>query len=182
MDERRSLGKLLNQLEENLKQLEIRYEQYFSGVEKREPIKDREQASRQLYRFVNRRITQTDLRFKCQNLATRFYSYCNYWDRTLRLIEEGRYHKGPGRATPAPPTPTAAFPQSDNDLDHVYNDLVKAHAASGASNTLPGKDKVAAFLDQQKIKIREKFGDREIEFHVTSENGRPKIKVRAKTV
>jgi hypothetical protein len=180
MDERRSLGKLLNQLEENLKQLQIRYEQHFAGIEKREPVKDRELAARQLYQFVNRRIIQTDLRFKCQNLATRFHSYCNYWDRTLRLIEEGRYHKGTGRATPLPPAPAVKPPPSDSNMDHVYNDLVKAHAAAGSGSPLPGKEKVAAFLEQQKIKLREKYGDREVEFHVTSENGKPKIKVRAK--
>jgi hypothetical protein len=180
MDERRNLGRLLDQLENTVKKLEIRYEQYFAGIEKREPINEREEATRQLYRFVNRRIIQTDLRFKCQNLATRFHSYCNYWDRTLRLIEEGRYHRGAGRPTSAPPTPAVKSPASTGNLDYVYEALVKAHVASGSGSTLPEKTKIAAFLEQQQSKIREKFGDREVEFQVTSENGKPKIKVRAK--
>ncbi|HKI51033.1 MAG TPA: MXAN_5187 C-terminal domain-containing protein [Geothermobacteraceae bacterium] len=180
MDDRKRLGHLLTKLEENIKQLEIRYEQYFAGIEKREPIKDRELLTKQLRVFINRRITQTDLRFRCQNLATRFHSYSNYWDRTLRMIEEGRYHRGRGRTEPPPQDPPLATERQDNNLDHIYNDLVAAHNASGSNGAPPDRAKVAAFLEQQKSKIREKFGDREVEFHVTNENGKPKIKVRAK--
>jgi len=180
MDERKNLGRLLAKLEGNLKQLEIRYEQYFAGVEKREPIKEREQVAKQLRQFINRRIIQTDLRFKCQNLSTRFHSYCNYWDRILRKIEEGRYHRGKGQISSPPKAPALNASPDASDLDQVYNELVQAHSTSGASSSLPDKEKVAAFLDQQRSRIREKYGDQEIEFHVTTENGKPKIKARAK--
>jgi hypothetical protein len=39
---------------------------------------------------------------------------------------------------------------------------------------------VAAFLEKQKDKIQEKFGDRKVEFRVVIEDGKPKIKVRPK--
>lgn len=181
MDERKSLGRLLNKLESDLKQLEIRYEQYFAGIEKREPLKDREQLARQLRNFANRRIIQTDLRFRCQNLAIRFHTYGNYWDRILRLIEEGRYHRSRPPAAPSlagqPPEAAPADPR----LERVYAELLKIHSESGAGGPLPKRDKIAALLEQQSSRIREKFGDRDVEFHVTTENGKPKIKVRAKS-
>lgn len=180
MTDRRSLDRLLNQLEEQLKQLQIRYEQYFGGVEKREPIKDRERIAKQLNQFINRRIVQTDLRFRSQNLAARFHSYCGHWDRTLRLIEEGRYHRGVGRVLPTPRPGDQAPNSQGSDLDRIYQDLVDAHATSGSGGKLPGKQQVAAFLEKQQERIREKFGDREIQFQVTTEDGKPKIKVRAK--
>lgn len=180
MTDRRNLDRLLNKLEEHLKQLQIRYEQYFGGIEKREPIKDRELIAKQLNQFVNRRIVQTDLRFRSQNLAARFHSYCGHWDRTLRLIEEGRYHRGVGRVTPAPAPVSQATDKPSSDIDKIYQDLVDAHTAAGSGGKLPGKQQVAAFLEKQQERIREKFGDREIQFQVTTEDGKPKIKVRAK--
>lgn len=181
MDERKSLGRRLDKLEGELKQLEIHYEQYFAGIEKREPIKDREQLARQLRNFANRRIIQTDLRFRCQNLAVRFHTYSNYWDRILRLIEEGRYHRGkPPGALPVTDQPAEAAP-ADQRLEGIYAELLKVHAESGAGGPLPKRDKIAALLEQQSSRIREKFGDRDVEFHVTTENGKPKIKVRAKS-
>jgi hypothetical protein len=183
VDERKGLGRRLAQLEQDLKKLEIRYEQYFAGVEKREPIKDREELGARLHQFVNRRIIQTDLRFKCQNLATRFHSYANHWDRILRLIEEGKYHRGNIRSTPPPsaaPATKAAGPDPGSNVDSIYRELVKAHETCGSAQAAPNREKVAAFLETQKEKIREKFGDRDIEFRVVTENGKPKIKVRSK--
>lgn len=37
MDDRKKIARLITDLEEEQRQLEIRYEQYFAGVEKREP-------------------------------------------------------------------------------------------------------------------------------------------------
>jgi hypothetical protein len=45
---------------------------------------------------------------------------------------------------------------------------------------LPERQKVEQFLAIQKEKIREKFGERAVEFRVELEGGKPKIKVRAK--
>ena len=96
MDERGDIRRLLSGMEQQIKELEIAYEQYFAGVEKREPLRDREILAKRLRLFANRHIVQTDLRFRYQNLATRFHSYAGHWDRILRLIEEGRYSRQQG--------------------------------------------------------------------------------------
>lgn len=180
MDDRKKIARLITDLEEEQRQLEIRYEQYFAGVEKREPIKDREALARKLRQFVNRRIIQTDLRFRCQNLATRFHTYSNQWDRIVRMIEEGRFHRGGGRMTPPPGLASAPSPETKDPYDNVYRDLVQAHKNLDAGRQPPAREQVVAFLQQQKEKIRAKFGERDIEFRVVTENGKPKIKVRAK--
>ncbi|MBE0597716.1 MAG: hypothetical protein IH614_10630, partial [Desulfuromonadales bacterium] len=91
MHERKGIAQELAEIELEMKELTIRYEQYFAGVEKLEPVKDRTLMASRLRQFANRRIVQTDLRFRYQNLATRFHSYAGYWDRILRLMDEGRY-------------------------------------------------------------------------------------------
>ncbi|PLX92132.1 MAG: hypothetical protein C0621_10290 [Desulfuromonas sp.] len=185
-DDRKKIAQELNLLEQAIRELEITYEQYFAGVEKREPVKDREKVARMSRLFANRRIMQTDLRFRYQNLATRFHSYSGYWDRILRLMDEGRYHRQKG-SMPAPPKSPPLGRNSEtgrserpSEADALYQQLQEARRACNMNGSGPDRTQVASFLEQQKSKIREKFGDREVEFRVVLENNQPKIRVRPK--
>ncbi|MDY0269093.1 MXAN_5187 C-terminal domain-containing protein [Trichloromonas sp.] len=183
MNDRVTILRELGEVEQELKELEILYEQYFAGVEKREPVKQREALARRLRRFVNRRIIQTDARFRYQTLAARYHSYASHWDRILRLIDEGRYHRQTAhmKQTPAAAAePVAVTAPPVDPCEKIYQDLVAARQSCGIAGPPPDPRQVALFLENQKDKIREKFGDREVEFRVEIEDGKPKIKVRAK--
>ncbi len=179
MDERNAIARELGNIEQDLKGLQIHYEQYFAGVEKREPLQKREAVAKRLRQFVNRKIIQTDLRFRYQTLAARFHSYSSYWDRILRLIDEGRYVRHAARAGRLP-APETVSPAAVDPMDRVYQELLQARNDCGIAGPGPDRQQVHFFLERQKDKIREKFGDREIEFRVVTEAGKPKIKVRAK--
>lgn len=180
MHERRNIEHELNQVEQELRELEIRYEQYFAGVEKREPVQDRESVGRRLRQFANRRIIQTDLRFRYQNLATRYHSYAGYWDRILRLMDEGRHTRHtvckwvPAGSAPSPP------PEPLDPVEKVYRQLLEAYRQADGGGAPPDRRQVAAFLERQMALIREKFGEREVEFLVETGSGKPRIKVRAR--
>jgi hypothetical protein len=185
MDGRKGLAGELNTIEQLLKELHITYEQYFAGVEKREPMKVREDLAARLRRFANRRITQTDLRFRYQGLAARYHSYSAHWDRILRLIDEGRYVRQVRKASAPAPAPAAATtgsppPATEGRQDDIYRELMAARSACHIGGKAPDRAQIAAFLDTQREKIRERFGDREVEFTVVCEDGKPKIKVRPK--
>jgi len=183
MDDRKTILHEIEDIERELKELEILYEQYFAGVEKREPMKQREAVAKRLRRFVTRKIIQTDLRFRYQTLATRFHSYATHWDRILRLIDEGRYvrqvTKAGAAALSGKKEAGPSSPSSDGG-EKVYQELVAARQACGVAGPPPDREQVMTFLAKQKDKIHEKFGNRDIEFRVEIEDGKPKIKVRAK--
>jgi hypothetical protein len=183
MNDRDAIAHELNALEQDQKDLVILYEQYFAGIEKREPVKARENLAIRLRRFASRRIMQTDLRFKYQNLATRFHSYSGYWDRILRLMDEGRYarhlHHAPGAAAMHPAE--AAVPPAVDEIDAIYRQFLEARQTNDNVTVIPDRQQIAAFLERQKEKIQEKFGDRQVEFRVETVDGKPKIKVRAKS-
>ena len=61
----------------------------------------------------------------------------------------------------------------------LYNQLVDAHA--GCKMKSPSREQVARFLDKQEAAIKQRFGDRQVEYTVAIESGKPKIKVRAKS-
>ncbi len=178
MKDRGAIAHELAEIELELKELEILFEQYFAGVEKREPLQERQSLARRLRQLANRHISQTDLRFRYQNLATRFHSYGGHWDRILRLMDEGRYHRQHWCPLPKPAKPAVAEPAGA--VERIYRELLQAHQACKLRGPLPERQKVAQFLEQQEEKIREKFGNREVEFRVETDGGKPKIKVRAK--
>jgi len=174
----------LNQIEHDLKELEIGYEQYFLGIEKRPPERERAQMTLRMRKMVGRYIPQTDLRFRLQSLTSRFNSYCGHWDRILRLIDEGKYerHTAKIQRHAAEKRPQATRPSTDSPaadpVDSLYQQLVAAHDACQLK--APQKAQVAGFLEKQREAIQAKFGDQKVEFQVVTEGGKPKIKVRAK--
>jgi len=187
---RASIEEALQKAEADFKALEIAYEQYFMGVERFEPSKERQILSLRLRRLVATHITQADIRFRLQNLNNRLLSFANYWDRILREIDEGRYQrhlkhmklmakpgtsngKSTGNGNSVKPDSPPADP-----LDKIYQELVVAH--NGCQMTPPKREQVAEFLNRQSDFIRQRFGDKPVDMMVVVEAGKPKIKVRPK--
>ena len=183
MNDRRHIDLELAHIERDLRELEIRYEKYFSGADKLEPAQERESLGRRLRSFANRRIVQTDLRFRYQNLASRFHSYAGHWDRILRLMDEGRFVRGgsglPAAPAKAPAEADAAPAPPGDEVDRLVRQLREAGGERDSDENRE-RQMVARFLDAQKQKIKDTFGEKEVEFRVVVEGGKPKIKVRAK--
>ncbi len=188
-DDRRQIQQELITIEQAMRTLEQAYEKYFSGIaepnRKRaaEPLKARETVNKQLRQFANRRIMQTDLRFKYQSMATRFHSVSGYWDRILRLMDEGKFHRPTGAKPGYGPIHKPAKPAgstAESQVDTVYRDLMTARKSCNISGKAPEKKQIAAMLEQQKTKIKEKFGDRAVAFRVETRDGKPRIVVKAK--
>ena len=181
---REKIAGLLKQVEKELKELEISYEQYFLGIEKRSPEQQRSKFTLRLRKLVTLYIPQTDLRYRLNSIASRFNSYCGYWDRVQRLIDEGKYERhtsriqrrgGEAAATPGTPDQdTKADP-----VDNLYEQLVQAHQS--CQMRPPNKEQVASFLAKQAEAIKQRFGDKQVDFVVVTEAGKPKVKVRAKS-
>jgi len=182
MGSREQITELLNQLTHDLKTLEIAYEKYFLGTEKRAPEKERQKLTLRMRKMITYYIPQTDLRYKLQSIASRFNSYCGYWDRILRLIDEGRYERHTSRINRSesfkPPTDTVSAEKLANPVDSLYEELVAAHR--DCELRPPNREQVASFLSRQKEAIQKRFGDKQVDFVVVTEAGKPKIKVRAK--
>jgi len=170
MLKREQLEQRLAKIDADLKALIIAYEKFFAGIEKREPYKEREALTKLVRSLVGVHITQPDIKFRLQSQTAKFNTYNQQWDRQLRLLEEGKLHR---QVRPTSAASKPAAPKSGNEFDSVYK--AYAQAAGGP----PNRDKFDAMLQQQKAKLREKYGDRKFEFAVVTENGKPKIKVRS---
>lgn len=91
-------GEDLDRLEEALKELRHTYEKYFAGVERLEPLKDREQVKKRLLRLLGEHSKNTARRFRLQSLQATLVTYEQYWNRVTRQIEEGTFKRDRLRA------------------------------------------------------------------------------------
>jgi hypothetical protein len=183
MGSREQVTQILNQLEKGLKELEFSYEQYFLGMEKRAPEPERSKFTQRIRKMVTLYIPQTDLRFRLQSITSRFNSYSSYWDRTQRLIDEGKYERHNARIqryahNKTPVTEDTETSLATDSLDALYEKLVAAHQMCHLRP--PNRDQVANFLAKQQEAIKQRFGDKPVDFVVITEEGKPKVKVRAR--
>ncbi len=183
MGSRGQVTELLNQLEKDLKELEIAHEQYFLGIEKRAPEQQRTKFTQRLRKMVTLYIPQTDLRFRLQGISSRFNSYRGYWDRIHRLIDEGKYERHTSRIqrfehTMPREQDTPATSSTENPVDTLYEKLVEAHHT--CSLRPPNREQVISFLAKQQAVIKQRFGDKPVDYVVVTEEGKPRIRVRAK--
>lgn len=88
----------VEQIEKDLNELKATYELYFMGVEKLEPVTQRDLIKSTLRRWQEAKPKNTALKFKIQQLKARLVSLENYWERINRQKEEGTYKRDLAKA------------------------------------------------------------------------------------
>lgn len=180
-NERLIISRQLDEVEKMLKELRVLYEQYFIGVEKVAPIKARDDLERQLRLLGRRKIIQTELRYRLQNLSSSFHSYKGMWERTQRQMDEGRYprhiKKGASTASQNGVRSSSGFATAPSQL---YRDYLHMCMECKVPASIDGINTMETFLRNKEEIIRQRYGNVQCSFNVVNENGRPKIKAKIK--
>lgn len=171
-------------LDQTLSQLIRSYEQYFIGLEKREPLLLLGEVEKLVRRYSGVPINNTMYKHRFTMLVARLNTYREHWNRILRLIEEGRYSrdrfisdlhlrqkdKSERREPDSPGAP------AEGDLDRLVHDLREARKACNLPVDKITRDLVAATIEKQKPLLAAKFGNGNFAFRVVIEDGKPKLK------
>ena len=179
-----SLAEDLTQLEQHLAALITRYEQYFIGLEKREPLQLFGVVEKLVRRLATTPITNTMYKYKLNTLTARFNTYREHWNRILRQIEEGKYSRDRfisdlhqrQRGEAQPPRDQQRQQASDTDLDRVFNELREARKSCHLPFESLTRDMVAATIEKNKPALAARLGTDNITFRVVIEDGKPKLK------
>jgi len=171
----------LSKLEENLRRLRVEYEAYFNGGQPRAPRDTAFRVEAVVKRFsADQSEMNFGQRFRFNQLAQRYAVYNDLWRKRLRMVEEGR--EGPERrersTTPAEvfrvvASDPAAEPEKVNELFGVLMDA-KRRAGEPASTVDPAV--FASFIREKTIELKQRFGCDRVEFRVSTEDGRVKLK------
>lgn len=171
-------------LDQKLNELITRYEQYFIGLEKREPLPLLGEVEKLVRRNSGVPINNTMYKHRFTMLVARLNTYREHWNRILKLMEEGRYSRDrfisdlhlrqksrPERKQPdSPPIP------AESDVDRLVHEFREARIACNLPVDKITRDLVAATIEKQRPALVAKLGTENVVFRVVVEGGKPKLK------
>ncbi len=191
----------LDVLERSIRQLQIEWDKFFGGVEKKPPNELRTRVDALVKKYAYAEIRNNAERFRYQSLSSRYATFNELWNKRLRAIEEGRplgLHGIHERHAPPPPLPAArpAAPAArgasgsgevrvkdpGGDADAVrslFDRFVAARQATGES----GPVKFESFqkvISQQAARILSEKGAQAVDFRLETKDG--KVSLKAKPV
>ena len=175
-------------LENQLKELVTRYEQYFVGLEKREPLQLLASVEKIVRRYANTPINNTMNKHRYTMLVARLNTYREHWNRILRLIEEGKYSRDrfirdlhlrqkDKKATHHEEAPEAPHkPPHDPEVDRIFHELREARKACHLPVDKLSIELVETTIEKSKAALVARLGTTDLVFRVVVEDGKPKIK------
>jgi len=198
----RTLGNRLDEVEQAMFVLKINYEKYFTGLERIEPVRDREAIRKQIRDLFDEPMQQASQRFRFQTLRARFQSMELYLQRNLTMMERGTHPKLRFRAdvkekqraaAEAQPEPSMTAEQEEvlrqrqeqmqreeRAYKMVYDKYLEARAKCGQSTDL-SFDAVRDALKKQVRTIKSTYNVESVKFRIVVEDGKAKVKAVPQT-
>lgn len=171
----------LDSLENSINLLKREFEKYFGGGSKKPPTDDQAKLEKAIKRYFGASGLNYAQRFRWNSLVARFNSYNELWNKQLRLKEEGKYQTGTPGQTPvhAPKHHVERHPP-ENPLEKVYKDYIATRAKTGEGAPPLNFEGFSQLLAKQREALISKFHCKDVNFYVTVEDGKAKLKAKPK--
>ena len=192
----------LTQIERDIRTLKIEYEQFFGGGRKRPPT-DTQWRLDNLVRRCNEKMGELNFgqRFKLNNLTQTYAKYQDFWRKKTIQRETGAQQRHFGAAAKAIEAARAAGnhkankqeqkakvgaafamsfsqPEKENEkLKTLYQKLLDARAETGEASSTPSLKDFEKFVRNKTKDLKAKGGN-EVEYTVSIEGGKVKLKAR----
>jgi hypothetical protein len=180
----------LNELDEGISGLQVLYEKYFLGIDRKPPDQERKRISSKARELRTTSVRNTALKFKVNTLFAKLISFERMWDRTLREIEEGTYKRDVFKAKlragdrdepRTGPVKPAAPSISDANLRRLYDTYMVARKRCGESTDGLTFDSMASRIRSQVPELMQKHKAKNIEFKVVIKGGKAILKAVPRT-
>ena len=117
-------------------------------------------------------------------LMARFNTYREHWNRTVRLIEDGKYTRNRfigelhrrQASLASPNNGEAVLQQKEIELDRVYNEFREACKRCNLPVDKLSRDMMEATIAKKSPDLAAKLGTDDLLLKVVIEDGKPKIK------
>jgi hypothetical protein len=188
-------------LEKSIRQLQIEWDKFFSGLERKPPNELKTKVEALLRRHANAEIRNNTERFRYQTLTAKYNTLNELWAKRLRAKEEGRplgVHGLKADILPPPPSAPATRPsvapplkgasaevrvQSlDRDAKAVrglYERFLAAREAAGESTPVK-YESFQKLIGQQTSRLISEKGGQAVDFRLETRDG--KVSLKAKVV
>jgi hypothetical protein len=182
------LAEDLDAMDEAIAELQVLYEKFFLGLDRRPPDQQRRKVSEKMRLLKTSQVRNTALKFRIQTMFAKLISFERMWDRTLREIEDGTYKRdvfkaklrqgdrepGDSAASRHAPAPSGAI--SDANLRRLYDTYLMARQRTGESTVGLSFDSLASRIRSQVPELMQKHRAKNIEFKVVIKGGKAILK------
>ena len=187
----------LDTLERSIRQLQIDWDRFFSGLEKKPPNDLKVKVEAIVRRHANAEIRNNADRFRYQTLTARYSTFNELWSKKLRAREEGKafgVHGLKAEMLPPPPPPPPPRPSAGRSgefrvqnperdaatVRSLYESFLEARSRNG-ENAPVKYESFQKLIGQQASRIlSDKGGKAAVEFRLETKDG--KVSLKAKVV
>jgi hypothetical protein len=166
----------LDRMEADLAELKHQYDLFFQGGRRSEPMKERKELETQILVLSRRSVVNSSDQLRFSNLQGKYWAFANLWSRNVRDLEEGRLRRDSVGAITRQGTGKKE-PEDTGHIDRVAKELLEARRSCGLAGGDPGE--LAALRETLSARAREisaSSGGKKVEFRVSVEDGKPKVK------
>jgi hypothetical protein len=167
---------MLDRLEIDLVALKHEYDLFFNGKRRAEPMKERKELETKLLVGSRRAIVGNADQLRFNNLSGRYWTYANLWTRTVRDLEEGRMHRDTGGSVRRTSAERREEPVDREHLDRAADALMEARRSCGLAGDPSDLPSLRETLYARAVEISSAGGGKKVEFVVSVEEGKPKVK------
>lgn len=187
----------LDKLEEDIRRLKNKYDQFFAGIQKQVPTFDRRQVETYIHELSKQKIRDNARRFRLSTLLSRYNQLREMWGRKMRELEEGPLdfrRRQAAMTAPAPepfrPPPESRVTSAQADpyvkmtpgangeqIKKLYLEIEREHVRMGKVSNLT-LEQVASMIEKQSDMVRAKYHVNTVAFRVETVDGKVKLKAK----
>lgn len=187
----------LDRLEEDIRKLKNKYDQFFNGIIKVPPSFERHQVEGLIHELNKQKMRDNTRRFRFNTILSRFNQYREMWGRKMREREEGPLDfrrrqaamtaapdpepppSSPSRVTSAPADPYVRMTPGANgeQIRRLYDEIEREQTKLGKPGSLT-LEQLAAMVQKQTEMLREKYNVDTVAFRVETIDGKVKLKAK----
>jgi hypothetical protein len=187
----------LDKLEEDIRKLKNKYDQFFAGIQKFPPMHERRLLEVYIYELGKQKMRDNGRRFRYSQLLTRYNQLRELWGRRMREREEGPLDFRRRSAllneplepiAPPPAAPRVTSPKLDpyvkvapgtngEEIQRLYGDIEKEHLKLGKLPNIT-IEQLQSMIQKQSDLVRQKYHVDVVAFRVDVVDGKVKLKAK----
>jgi hypothetical protein len=189
------LSEDLDHIEKSFRLLQIEWEKFFGGVEKKPPNDLKTKVEALIRRHANAEIRNNTDRFRYQNLTARYNTFNEMWGKRLRALEEGHALGLHGsRAQAPPPRPSVSEraaaraaatsevriqdPERDSEaMRALFDRFLEERQKTGESGAVKFEG-FRKLIAQQANRILSEKGGQAVSFRLETKDGKVSLKAK----
>jgi t-SNARE complex subunit (syntaxin) len=184
----------LDKLEEDIRVLKNKYDQFFAGIQKMTPMQERRNIEVFLHELGKQKMRENARRFRFNQLLTRYNQYREMWARKMREREEGpldfRRRNAAMNEPAAPPRAQAPVtsPKADpyvklaagsngEEVKRLYAEIEQRHQELGRLPAITF-EQLRQMVQKQSELVRSRYHVDVVGFRVDVVDGKVKLKAK----